>query len=164
MGKPCKADNCYSRRWGGGFCQRHQWMRDDKKKKSIAKITATPRANKIGFGFEDQLSMFQALWENAMDKNGVVTCPYTGECLNRFYNTEMWYSCFAHVLPKGRYTYFKLNPANIRIVHPDFHTIVDQGSSDDRTKHPDWDFDKWDGEKEAMKVEYQKFKNENQLS
>jgi hypothetical protein len=164
MAKTCKAEGCYNPVFGGGFCQRHGYLRDDKKPKKIAPRTQKEKVHEISFGFNDQISMFQALWENTMDKNGIVTCPYTKQRLNCFYNTDMWYSCFLHVLPKGRFPLFKLNPENIRVAYPLFHTLVDQGTSEQRAEHPDWDFARWYNEVEKMKAEYASFKKKNLLA
>lgn len=148
------------------YCQNKRT--DDKKiKKSIPKIkitTVKDFSKKPDFGFDNQISMFEVLWNNAKDKNGIVTCHFTGERLNRFYGTELWYSCFMHILPKGKYTYWKLNPNNIAIALPDFHKIIDQGSMDDRKKHPTWAFDRYDALVLYMKEEYNRFKFENHLA
>ena len=34
MPKLCNAEGCYNPRWGKGYCQRHQYLREDKKDKS----------------------------------------------------------------------------------------------------------------------------------
>jgi hypothetical protein len=52
----------------------------------------------------------------------------------------------------------------IRVVYPEFHTIVDQGSSSERAKHPDWRFDLWDAEVIEMKKQYKLFKKNNLLA
>jgi hypothetical protein len=164
MAKTCNAEGCYRPRWGGGFCSYHQRLMEDKKPKKIAPRTSKEKVHEISFGFDDQLSMFQALWEQAQDEKGIVTCPYTKERLNQFYNTEMWFSCFAHVLPKGRYTYWKLNPDNIRIVHPNFHKCVDQGTTEIRKQWTGWKFAEWDALVIEMKEKYAQFKKQNLLA
>lgn len=161
--KRCKVDGCYFPVFGGGFCQRHQWKRTDKKKKETVIGKNKTKTQSFDFGFDNQIDMFLWCWENAKDKNGIVTCPYTGMRLNSFYGTDLWWSCFSHVLPKGRYTFFKLNPKNVIVCHPDFHRIVDQGTSLDRINHPTWKFDKWDARKEELKIEYDLFKKQNLL-
>lgn len=171
--RTCEADNCYfpvfgtDKNTGKGYCQRHQWMRTDKKpKKSIKiKVTTAKDFKRVpDFGFESQQDLFAWLWEDAKDQMGIVTCPYTKERLNRFYGTDMWFSCFAHILPKRRYTYWKLNPLNVKVVFPAFHAIVDQGTSLDRINHPSWKFDEWDRRKEELKIEYELFKKQNLLA
>ena len=117
----------------------------------------------INFGYTNQLDMFYDLWQKARNENGEIICPFTGEVLNGFKHRNNWLTCFAHVLPKGRFTYWKLNPANIRIVYPYFHMAVDQGSSSDRARHPKWRFDLWDQEVEKLKKEYEEFKINNLL-
>jgi hypothetical protein len=164
--KTCKADGCYYPIWGGSFCQRHQWMRTDKKKKKLQgpKVTQVKDFSKApDFGFEGQQELFAWLWQEAKDRNGIVTCPFTGQRLNRFYGTDLWWSCFLHYLPKGRYTYWKLNPKNVVVAHPDFHRVVDQGTSLARINHPTWKFDRWDTRREELKIEYDLFKKQNLL-
>lgn len=169
MARICGFDNCpypvfgTDKNTGIGYCQRHQFRRTDKKKRPGV-VRIKKRSGGYSFGFDNQQDLFAWLWQEAKDKNGIVTCLYTGERLNRFYNTELWWSCFLHILPKGKYTYFKLNPKNVVVAHPDFHRIVDQGSSLDRANHPDWDFRAWDNRKEELKIEYELFKKQNLLA
>lgn len=166
----CSVDNCNQPVFGTdkvskkGFCRNHQYMRHDKKLKSIPKYTQKERIRTYDFGFEDQISMFQTLWDNAGDEKGRIICPFTGTRLNGFFGTDLWINCFAHVLPKGRYTYWKLNPINIRIVFPLFHSCVDQGTIESRKNHPDWKFSVWDKEVEELKLQYSNFKKLNLLS
>jgi len=163
--KQCKKDGCYNNCWGGGFCVNHQYLRIDKKttKKMPFKAQKKPLQD-FSFEFDSQVSLFDWCWQNALNKQGEVICPYTGEKLNRYLGTDMYYSCFAHILPKGRYTYFKYYPNNIRVVNPAFHAICDQGTRLDRINHLTWKFDKWDSEVEIMKREYELFKQINLLS
>ena len=167
--RTCSVDNCnYSvfgtdKKTGKGYCKFHQSKRTDKKAtvrtfKPIAKRSKKTPFHKIGWGFISQVDLFQKLW-NSSAKH---VCPYTGEILD-YIPMDRRICCFAHVLPKGRYPLFKLNPENIRIVFPDFHHAVDQGTSEDRKKHPDWRFDLWNQDVQTMKEKYQEFKNENLL-
>lgn len=164
--KTCTAAGCVNPVFGKGFCIRHQWMRKDKKPKKPKKmpVQATRKPmDELSFGFEDQTALFESLWERAKNKSGRVFCKYTGEELTNLYGTDVWYWCFAHVLPKGRYTYFKLNPDNVRVVFPSFHMIIDQGTIEDRAKYPGWKFYLWEQDVFRMKEEYEKFKKEHLL-
>lgn len=162
----CSVEDCPYPVWGTdkntkkGYCMRHQWMRTDKKKKPIP-----GHKSKIyfDFGFEDQTDLFEWLWQNAKNAKGEVICPYTGDKLNKHYNTPWYWSCFAHVLPKKNYPYFKLNPKNIEVVSPPFHAIVDQGTGTDKENHPDWKWSLWNEKKEQLKNEYLVFKRQNLL-
>jgi len=118
------------------------------------------------FGFKSQPDLFAWCWENQKTELNQVICKYTGINLGKYLypsHPELWINCFAHVLPKKNFTYFRLNPKNIRVVYPEFHRIVDQGSSVDRVNHPEWRFDLWDQEVEEMKIEYKLFKKQNLL-
>jgi hypothetical protein len=163
--KTCKSTGCISPVFSHLYCQRHQYLRTDAKKpQRVIKARSDKKpVHAINFGFDNQIDMFHALWENAKDKNGIVRCQYTGEHLNCFYGTEMWFSCFLHVLSKKNYPYFKLNPFSVEIAFPEFHRIVDQGTLKDRAKHPNWKWDLWDSKVIQMKEEYRKFKQQHLL-
>lgn len=162
--KTCKVDNCNYPVFGKGLCRNHQFLREDKKHRPIPIHSKKIKVHEVSFGFENQLELFQYLWDNAKDENGIVKCKYTGKVLNSYYNDRLWLNCFAHLLPKGKYIYFKLNPENVECVNPFFHAVIDQGTSDARSKHPDWNFELWDAKVNEMKIKYQKFKKENLLS
>jgi hypothetical protein len=155
-----------------GYCKKHQYLRTDKKdkktdrtgkrimrtKRSPSKNTYTPR-----FPFESQPDLFAYLWRKAKTFHGEVYCKYTGEKLNDYFGTDLWLSCFAHILSKKNYPYFKLNPDNVEVVLPEFHRIIDQGTYHDRDKHPKWKWDDWDRKAGQLKAEYIIFKKENLL-
>lgn len=171
MAKTCNC-GCGRPVFSHGYAKYCQWKRtDDKKPKKLqyhafkCKGRSLALESALNFGFEDQLSMFQTLWENARNEKGEVYCMFTGEKLNFWAAQESWYYClFAHVLPKKNYPYFKLNPDNICIVHPEFHRIVDQGTTKDREAHPDWKWDEWDALVIETKQKYIEFKRKNLLA
>lgn len=144
------------------YCQSKRT--DDKKPKKIPAHTKRERIKEFDWGFDNQVELFLWCWENAQNEKGEVFCKYTGEKLNVFSNSDMWYSCFAHVLSKGRYPWFKLNPANIEVVLPLFHQFVDQSTCRQRESRPTWKFNLWYEKVEQMKAEYLKFKKENLLA
>jgi hypothetical protein len=164
--KTCKKEGCVRPAQSHGYCFGHGYLREDKKPKKIAVRSEKHRLNDFSFGFDNQFDLFIQLWENAMDEHGKVICPFTDIDLTpiKKISFERWLGCFAHVLNKKNYTYFKLNPRNIRIVFPLFHTLVDQGTAEQKAEHPDWRFDLWYNDVEAMKIEYAKFKKEHLLA
>lgn len=96
------------------------------------------------FGFKSELELMFYLWRNyPRDKEGRMFCEFTGMRIDMFENSNRFINCFSHILPKGLYPMYKLNPNNIRIVHPDFHYATEFFTEDERRRHPDWDFDKW---------------------
>ena len=175
--RTCSVDGCDFNVWGTdrntgiGYCSNHQWMRTDLKKKEhklrkpIAKRSKKKPFHRIDWGFTSQVDLFMELWEKARDDNGLIRCEYSGMILNG-YETDMkrWLCCCAHVLPKKNYPLFKLNPDNIRIVLPEFHSIVDQGRLQDRDAHPDWKFDVWDSLVIEMKQKYLDLNRDNLLA
>ena len=72
--------------------------------------------------------MFTYIWENTKDKR----CLVSGAYLREFYGTNKWVNCFAHILPKGLYPKWKLNPFNIVLLHPDIHYLYDFGTEKQR--------------------------------
>ena len=62
--------------------------------------------------------------------------------------------CYAHILPKGSYPHLKLVAKNIILVHPDEHTIRDQGTVQQekqyKERYPDTNWETWDLRKEEM--------------
>ncbi len=170
MSRICGAPGCIYTVWGTdkntniGYCARHQYLRTDKKKpKKIAVRSKKQPVVDLSFGFDSQVALFDYLWENARNKEGRVICPVTGHDLTDLYGTELWYSCFAHVLAKKNWTYFKYNPENIMVVFPPFHDLVDRGAIHQRNKFPHFRFDLWDAKVIEMKEKYQQFKKENLL-
>ena len=155
---------------GFSYCKMHQWRRTDLKRLRPYKKKEEDSSEKwnpvTSFGYTSQTDMFLQLWHDADKENHYkgIYCPFTGKKLDHYKNTKYFWQCFAHILPKGRYTYFRLNPANIRIVEPSFHQVVDQGSLDDRKRHPEWKFDEWDELVLRMKSEYIEFKRDNLLA
>ena len=117
----------------------------------------------FSFGYRDQTFMFLTLWHDAYVPGKGIICPFTGEKLDHYKNSAYYWNCFAHVLPKGGYTYWKYNPANIRIIHPTFHRVVDQGTLDERKLYPKWKWEEWDALVLDMKEQYKKFKQDNLL-
>lgn len=174
--RACCVNNCSQPVWGTdkktrqGYCKGHQYKRTDLKKKEFKpKKPIAVRSKRIpfhrsAFGSDSQVDIFMLLWIERSEMCEEVICEYTGENLSRFFGTDLWYSCFAHVLNKKNWPLFKLNLSNIKIVFPDFHTIVDQGTIADRAKHPDWDFAAWDKDVIEMKEKYLQFKKDNLLA
>lgn len=149
---------------GEGFCASHQWKRTDKKKKTTTVMEKEKKEPiEYSFGYRNQTDMFFDLWEKAYVPGKGVVCPFTNEKLDHYRNTQYFWNCFMHILPKGRYTYWKYNPANIIIAHPTFHRVCDAGSLAERKHHPTWNFEAWDSLVLEKKEEYRKFKQDNLL-
>jgi hypothetical protein len=148
-----------------GYCKNHQHLRTDSKyidkhkDKRLRQYYPVKKVSKKPlFGFTCELEMFHQIWGERPHK-----CIFTGENLDQYFGTDFWFSCFAHILPKGKFPLFKLNPENVRLVYPEFHSIVDQGTKDDQLKHLNWDFQLWDDLVQEMKSEYIIYMKENLL-
>jgi hypothetical protein len=109
------------------------------------------------WGFVNQKQMFNFVWETREHK-----CQITGVGLDSVPESKyVW--MFAHILAKGRYTYYRLNPQNILLVHPDVHVLVDNFTQDMWEKYPEIDFNKWFEIRFKMEEEYKIFLKENML-
>ena len=140
----------------------HQWLREDKKPKQLAKRTMKKSIKIPDFGFETQIQVFKHVFFYLRKP---VICPISGRDITDVMNgpIDQWIKAFAHILPKKNYPYWRLNPRNIMMVHPEVHRILDQGTLEERKKYPDWNWDLWDRETEKAKDDYRKFIKENLL-
>ena len=164
--KLCKHNTCTYPVFSHLYCSSHQYLRTDSgylKKQAAAKEKRYHPVKKVtrdlNFGFKGELDMFEHIWE---DRSHI--CQFTGESLDQFYGTTLWVSCFAHILPKGKFPLFKLYAKNVELVYPTFHHIVDFGTIDHRKDRPQWNFKSWDKLVQKMKEEYMEFKKANLLA
>lgn len=97
-------------------------------------LKAKAPKTKPAYGFASQVELFNDLWKKS-DKR----CPVSDRDLSLLEHTADYWSCFAHILPKGKYTRYKLNPDNIMIVHPEVHKLFDQGTIRQQ-QQSGWDF------------------------
>ena len=116
-----------------------------KTKKPVKKV-------KPAFGFISERELFFHIWRES-DK----TCRISGESLMKYLATDKFFNCFSHLLPKGLYGLFRLNPLNVWLVSPDIHWLIDFGTQDDRDKSG-YDFTHYFAEVERLKQEYQSLK------
>lgn len=102
--------------------------------------------------FTSQREMFDWLWVHH-DK----VCPISKRNLSYFEGKRTYFSCFAHILPKGKYPKFKFEPDNILIVHPDVHTLIDAGTQEQRDA-TGWNFSPfYEKRYELLKIYQQKY-------
>ena len=159
MPKICQVIGCNNPVFNSkaGYCKFHMYKAKlSTKKKREGKYTKKKEKaiKNAYFGFKTQMEMFEYIWNTQPH-----VCWLTGRPLEAF-DVKM---C-AHVLRKGTYTYFKLNPENIRLLHPTIHFLVDDFREELRDKLPHINFDKWFKLQEDMKIKYEEFKSKNLLS
>lgn len=172
--KKCSFEGCTNNQFGGGFCLRHQHKRTDKPKqaqnkpynqRSVKSSIKVPPKQKSGlkhelqrsFGFTNQKQMFDFVWSTREHK-----CQISGSNLDLVpENRRHW--TMAHIIPKGLYPMFKLNPDNILLISPEAHQLVDNFTEDLREKHKHINFDLWFSLVEKKKEEYKRFLKENQI-
>lgn len=113
------------------------------------------------FGFTSQKVLFEFIWMSNKDSKSNHYCWLTGLPLDKFIGTifESW--IFAHVLAKGRFPKWKLNPTNIKLLHPKVHEKVDNYTSDMEGKTFKIDgkeviiyFNKWFTLQDKLKTKY----------
>jgi len=147
MAKRCKAEGCFNVVFNNryGYCRRHLYLSEEYRKKVIEqrsqqKVYRIPKVSKKRqeeLKSYSQIDLFNEMWDE-MQKPRI--CPVSGKKLD-YITGDFWYSCFAHVLPKGKYPKLKLSKENIMIVHPDVHTLYDKGTQEQRDKFKNW---RWD--------------------
>lgn len=172
--KQCLFDGCCHNQFGGGYCKLHQYKRTDKPKqtkikpvrtRSLKKSTNTkPRQNNsfkasicYQWGFNTQKELFEFVW-----KTRPHICQFTGANLDLVPKYQFHWM-FLHILRKGTYRYYKYNPDNIVLGHPNFHLAADNFTEEERGKHPDWLFDRFFEMQEQKKQEYKQFLLNNML-
>lgn len=149
----CSAPGCYLPVWKGTTCNRHQYF--DAAKKAIPKYKKK-KVNPNSFGYSSQLEMMMNVVYKAPRP---IICPISGRDITHFFKGEPgdWVSCCAHILPKGRFPLFKLNPANIMLVHHDVHRLIDQGTEAQR-QATGWDFSPFYERQDQLKLEYESYR------
>lgn len=153
-----------------GYCRIHQFYRTDltpkfplrrKPKrttiKSKEKFARNARLkhnfDPYKWGFNNELEMFADIWISSDKKSKI-----SGRNLRNFISSDLWYSCFAHVLNKNHFPLYKYNPYNIMLIHPYEHYLVDMGSIKERVQYmeafPEADFNIFYDKQERFKSIY----------
>lgn len=74
MPKICCVDGCNNYVWGKGYCKYHQYLRTDKKQKSIKKSYIRPMSEKM----EEDYKIYRPLMDEYMSEHK--TCEVFGCC------------------------------------------------------------------------------------
>jgi len=178
--KICVVDKCNFPAWSNGLCKIHHskyYIAPIKRENlsSNIKLSSTIKSSitsskglknrtskKIKFnyfGFNNQIEMFNHIWNTRPLVSAISKRP-----INYFFNTELWYNCFAHILPKGGYPHFRLNPDNIMLLHPKEHELLDHGTSKQQADYEiafHCDLFIFENSKEKLKKQYNEFLNKN---
>lgn len=176
--KICLFDGCNRPVFSNLFCKYHQSQRTDSKAMEAKNRPIEPRSAVrpykrttsdkselkttksellTSFGFNNQKEMFDFVWGSRPH-----VCQLSGMDLE---SVPQWqhHWIYGHILPKGKYVYYKLNPDNILLLHPDVHVMVDNFTEDMREKHKGIYFDKWFSLVAEQKEKYRLFLLENML-
>ena len=151
MAKKCKVPGCDNIPFNNkhGYCFYHMYKAriSTKLKREYKYAKVKKKAlKKAYFGFKTQIEMFDYIWETQPH-----VCWLTGRPLKYNKGDDKWVNQMGHVLRKGTYTYFKLNPDNIRLLDPAMHDLVDNFKEEYREQLPHIDFDKWFRLQDEMK-------------
>ena len=124
MAKECNYKDCTYPVFSGGYCKFHQHVRIDNKRPRIKKRKAIRVSNKP----TGELSMFLEIYEENKDKwvsrlSGIPLAHRNG---------FMFINQFAHLLAKGRFPHYRLNKENIWCITAFEHSLLDQGTSEQR--------------------------------
>ena len=82
-------------------------------------------AKDCGLMLQSESQLFYDIWEERPH-----VCYLTFREINFPKGSPLWFSCFAHVLPKGRFKEFKYLKDNIILVLPEVHYAMDMGTKD----------------------------------
>jgi hypothetical protein len=134
-----------------GRCRTHYWQYRDKVNREKEK----KKSNGI-----TQKDIFLEIWNESKTKTSVISgrslMPFFLKYLEgKEFNQFNW--CFAHVIAKGVEKSLKLVNENILLVHPEEHTLLDQGTKEKRTAYEkEWkcSFDIFYERKEMLKIKY----------
>jgi hypothetical protein len=97
-----------------------------------------------------QLEMFKEIWS---ERDHI---SFLSKRSLKYFDVKM----FAHILPKGRYTKFKLKKFNIILLHPEEHNLLDQGTVKQREAYAKlWNCN-WDKVYELKEELLKNYKNE----
>jgi hypothetical protein len=150
--KPCikcqeKGDNSLKWIYARDMCQYHYQKEQFNKSKARKQQKISNNSP-----FSSEVELFEYLWATTPQKSFL-----TGEAIKISRDNDLWYSIFAHVLPKGKYPQFRLMPWNIVFLNPcrkdgrSEHHAFDQMAKSDRERFlPDCNWNKL--EKYKMKL------------
>ena len=129
--KLCKAKGCYYPAFSHGYCKCHLYFAAAKK--PIPKFKKRKVSKTESYGFRTQMEVFQYVIYHAPRP---IICPVSGQDITKLFELDpsVWVSCCAHIIPKGKYPRWKLNPANIVLLAPEAHRLFDQGTEAQRQK------------------------------
>jgi len=74
--------------------------------------------------YKSQIELFSDIWIENKDRR----CFVTGKVLSFLLYTDFWLNCFAHVLSKNKYPEWRLRKENIILLHPEVHSLYDNGT------------------------------------
>jgi len=146
--KKCAHNGCNNPVFSHGICKYHYKYVPKKNKKVLPSICS------------GQMDLFNKIWSSRLHKSEL-----SGQPLDQFKNTQYFVWLFAHILPKGQYSMFKLEEENIILVSPEEHRLIDFGTCDERMEYNDvanfpanWDV--FYQRKEYLKIKYQELKKQ----
>jgi hypothetical protein len=125
--------------------------------KPTTSTSAFVKSLKKGQNPTGEALLFDTIWKTRPHVSYISDKP-----INIIPHSDLWYNCFLHVLPKGKYPGFRLLDINIVLGLPEEHLLYDQGTEDQRKKYAKQcenegggcDWDKLYALAENLKLEY----------
>lgn len=95
--------------------------------------------------------IFKQIWEESNKKCQLTDAPLEWIIPMSSY----WFSCFAHILAKGKYPLMKYDADNIMLVHPQVHFLLDNGTHEQREKYIGADgMEIWNSKRDILLEKY----------
>jgi hypothetical protein len=93
------------------------------------------KKNRLSLGeieAETEAGLFRQIWLMSNKRSFL-----SGLFLRDYFNTPQFPSIFAHILPKGQnqYPHFRLYAKNIRLLTPNEHHLLDNGTEEERISY-----------------------------
>lgn len=125
----CKVKGCTLSPSGShGYCWKH-FMEKDKTKKKTEVDKYNPH------GFKTQIQLFNYVHDTRKKKGKRVSEISERKLGHIQKGSTLWRCTMMHVLPKGKYKMLKLHPDNMMLGHPEEHTLLDQGTEEQRIEY-----------------------------
>lgn len=152
--KPPKIKTCNCGYQGRFFGKKCSWCRD-----VASKVKRLAKFKKQGFKNKKYKPTGEKALFDIIAQNRPLISFLSGKDLTQFIETKFYVNLFAHLLNKGQYKFYRLNPVNIILLTPYEHHLLDHGTAEQREKYAkenNCDWNKIYHLRDALKEQYNK--------